>query len=132
MTPAELRLAAKMLRLAGATYANHGCNDFRWPGSFPVEEREAFVRAMGLEPPGRDLEELVARSVGEFGPPDWTVMIALADKLNELAKDERPRVKLTTSVRPDIVLEGFEGCSDCADAVGCDERGICMIDAECG
>jgi len=47
VTPAERKLASKMLDMASDEFSNHGCNDFDLvtDGGMTVKEADAFQRA---------------------------------------------------------------------------------------
>ena len=82
-----LKLAGELLELASKKFANHGCNDWKWPTAWTVNQRWEFAREMAIaNVKGRELTEEDQRDIAEFcreefGPPDWWVMTFLATKL---------------------------------------------------
>jgi hypothetical protein len=82
-------LAADMLGLAADDFANHGCDDWKWPADWSAEDRRAFAAAMheaNNRKPEADFgaherEDLEHDLKGEYGPPNWWVMRFLAARL---------------------------------------------------
>lgn len=76
LSPKEMILAARLLQSASNEFANHGCNDWKFPHTWNQEEKEEFVKA--FHDYNGDPEE--------FNPEwlnlhDYAVMSFLADKL---------------------------------------------------
>ena len=82
-------VAGGLLDRAADRFANHGCNDWKWPKSWSRDDRLKLAIAMVCENVSRTPEQLtpddredVERMVsGEHGPPDWWVMRFLARQL---------------------------------------------------
>jgi hypothetical protein len=82
-------LAGELLKAASSQFSSHGCNDWEWPDDWTHAERlalsEAMVRDNVRKPTGeltagerQDAEEMAK---GEYGPPDWWVMLFLGKRL---------------------------------------------------
>lgn len=71
-----LKLAGKLLEKASEEFSNHGCNDWKFPVDWTVEERREIVKKMYEEngdPENYDPKHLHV--------PDWWIMSFLADQL---------------------------------------------------
>jgi hypothetical protein len=71
-----LKLAGDLLEKASEEFSNHGCNDWKFPGDWSLEEKRELVKAMHEE----------NRSPGDYNAnqldmPDWWVMSFLGKYL---------------------------------------------------
>ena len=91
MLGAWKRLAADMLDMAGDTYSNHGCNDWKWPKGWSLEERRALVVALhedNLKKPfdkftANEREDAENEIAGAYGPGDFRLMRFFANQLRK-------------------------------------------------
>lgn len=76
MTNKELLLAAQLLNEASDHYANHSCNDWKFPIDWTHEERVKFVKEFHeFNGDPNEFDETFLRL------PDYAVMAFLASKL---------------------------------------------------
>lgn len=84
INPKWLKLAAKLLELAGDEFSNHGCNDWYFPSDWTKNERREFAERIREEIGEPDeLEDLD----DTLDPVDWEVMYFLAKVLKKAAKE---------------------------------------------
>lgn len=86
MTPAEKKLAGKLLRMASEEFGNHGCNDFDLveDGKLTAKEADVFMKAFHTWNGTPDEYEPGDTSLGDF-----IVMDVLADLLEREAKEQK-------------------------------------------
>lgn len=88
-------LAAQLLQEASQLYANHGCNDWKWPANWTPVDRENLADAMVRDNVGysnlrdEDVEDIYGLIAGDYGPPDWWVMLFLSKQLAMEATEGR-------------------------------------------
>lgn len=81
LTPAELKLMADVLELAGDQFSNHGCNDFEIDDT---PEHRAIVAEMHKDDPGFDIEDFLYH--GKINAGDDSLMSHFADRCSALAR----------------------------------------------
>ncbi len=81
MTQKEMRMAAELLRTAADEFANHGCNDLDEKIYLGWTDEEKANLSFYYHTSNGDPEE-AGTQINE----DWIAMIAMAHKLDDLAK----------------------------------------------
>jgi hypothetical protein len=76
-----LKLASDLMHEAADEFSNHGCNDWNYPSSWSLKDKQQFTQAV-YEANG-DLEEYDPE---HLWLADWQVMRFMARKLKEMSK----------------------------------------------
>lgn len=85
-------VAGQLLVLAAGKFSNHGCDDWKWPVDWTLEERYQLALAMqrdtvcGRLLMAEEIEDVRGWADGDFGPPDWWVMRFLGKELRKAVK----------------------------------------------
>ena len=77
----QLELAATFLNAAADKYANHGCNDWKWPDDWGPYNRSQLMSQIAVD--SETFETAVKRN-----PPDWLVMQALAASFKKAIEED--------------------------------------------
>lgn len=80
----DLRIIADLLETAGDKFGNHGCNDWLWPDTMPMDARKALVEAMAADDTASP-DDPPDDHRGKYGPADWTLMFHFAKRCAALA-----------------------------------------------
>ena len=79
MKDSWLKLAGELLDRASEEFSNHGCNDWDFPPLWTDKEKKELLREMHKD--NNSLAEWKEDGESLHPPPDWWVMVFLADGL---------------------------------------------------
>lgn len=82
LTTKEAKLVAALLDMAGDTFANHGCNDFRMSEHTDMTQEELVALDLDISTRIGDPQDHEPESVGEY-QEDWCLMLYLARRVRE-------------------------------------------------
>ncbi len=87
-----LHLAGNLLEQASEEFANHGCNDWKWPKGWDESDKWELTETMMEDNLKKPSKEFNVEEMNEWsdlmnnGPDDWWLMSFLAGQLKKESK----------------------------------------------